>query len=63
MLKEEREKNGSEETGYGPEVHEALDQIPYPNDESAFSINSPGYPVEQEASSSRTPAPRTPVFI
>lgn len=52
-------------TGYGPDIHQALDQIPFPNDESNYSLNySPGNftsAAGAPTSNAQTPAPHVPV--
>lgn len=53
-----------EEGSYPQEVSGMVAALHFPNEESAYSISSPNYCNENEkdAPSSRTPAPKTPVF-
>ena len=66
-MEQDRDNNkspmsGSDNTGYGPDVRELLNNLEYPNDGSIYTLDcSPGYHPSHNASSSNTPAPRTPV--
>jgi len=68
MVEEDKQKDKSpgmpsDNTNYDPDIHEVLNNLEYPSDASAATLNcSPGYLPDKNRSSSNTPAPRTPVI-